>query len=105
MSTASRAVLAAVVCALIAAAVVWRQPLRRALVAFFSEESGPFNLAVFRIVFFSVALVTLPDRRVVAQYAQLPHALIFAPHNLGKVLANDGDDVGDVDLRPEPVKR
>jgi predicted DCC family thiol-disulfide oxidoreductase YuxK len=87
ISTESRLFAAAVACALLISAVVWRRALTRAVVDFFSAESGPLNLAIARIVFFAVALFSLPDPAVVAQYAELPDALIRPPQNLGAVLA------------------
>ncbi len=46
---------------------------------FFTTPRGPFNLAVFRILFFLSAALFVPALSTVRRYSQLPKALEFAP--------------------------
>ncbi len=60
--------------------------MTRSLRRFFTEPSGPLNLAITRIVFFATALVLAPPVTEVRGYADLGDALRFPPGNLGGLL-------------------
>jgi predicted DCC family thiol-disulfide oxidoreductase YuxK len=68
---------------------VKRRSVLRVIRTFFTEEGGPFNLAVFRIVFFGAfALFFLPPLGEVKHYAAIPKTLQTPPWLLGHLLAS-----------------
>jgi predicted DCC family thiol-disulfide oxidoreductase YuxK len=68
---------------------VWhyRHSIVSSIRLFFSEAGSPFDLAVFRIVFYSTALVLLetPDAQV-ERFAELPRDLVLAPTGTGPIV-------------------
>jgi predicted DCC family thiol-disulfide oxidoreductase YuxK len=64
----------------------FRTSVTNAIRRYFSEPGSAFNLAVFRLIFYStaLALVNLPEEQV-EHYASLPRGLIVAPAGLGFV--------------------
>jgi len=61
----------------------WTRP--QLLSSFFSEETSPFNLALFRIVIFGILLAF--DLGEAQWYAQLPERLQFPPPGLSPILS------------------
>ena len=60
----------------ILAVLIWRYP--HVLQTFFSKESHPLNLAIFRIAFFSMFLLNINEERIL-WYSTLPADLQVAP--------------------------
>jgi hypothetical protein len=67
---------------------IYREPFAQSLRRFFTEPSGPLNLAITRIVFFGSTLVFAPPITEVRGYADLGDGLRFPPGNFGELLTH-----------------
>src|SRR5262249_24368402 len=81
----SRLILLAVCMQAIVVAVLLRRETRQTVVDFFTAKSSPINLAVLRIVFFTV-LFQFVDVRHVVWFSQIPPELRFPPVGVGWLL-------------------
>jgi len=63
----------------------YRVVLKSILTSYFSETSSPWNLAIFRVVFFGFILLTFKKANVL-WYSQLPSELIIPPFGWGHIL-------------------
>src|SRR5262245_14953821 len=81
----SRLVMLAVCMQAIVVAVLLRRETRQTVVDFFTAKSSPINLAVLRIVFFTV-LFQFVDVRHVVWFSQIPPELRFPPVGVGWLL-------------------
>jgi predicted DCC family thiol-disulfide oxidoreductase YuxK len=69
-------------------AIRHRARLGALLRRFVTEPDGPFNLAVFRIVFFATVPIFAPDLAQVRALTALPERLLVPPWGLGPVLGD-----------------
>lgn len=75
---ASRAAVLTLVLAPLWLAAVWPEETRARIRNFFRAETDPINLAVFRVVVFSLLLLQV-NRETLMWFAALPTDLLFAP--------------------------
>jgi predicted DCC family thiol-disulfide oxidoreductase YuxK len=88
VGTISKLAAVVVVVGLLALAIWQRERLRATVIRFFTEPDGPFNIAVARIVYFTVVLLALPSAGTVKAFAALPDDLVTTPANGGHLLVH-----------------